>query len=619
MICSDLVKLGQGYLTLKDAIRRLSPGGTLELASGLYAGSQSCDLEINISNVVIRGINGSVKTIIDCNHHTRHFTIFSSNVSIIGLHLQRGAPTNSLGTSGQRGGCIYAAGNSTLVSNSIFSSCWADTGGAIAAVKGYGNLTVQNVTILSSVASFGAGISSSGSLFLKDSVFESNRANVSGGAVYTLNPSSIQKPRIELSGHCAFNNNTAADGGAMYIDGGGAGAMLVVGGTASFELNQALLSGSSAVGNPCLLCNAKGGAILLVNLVVASVAGLATFRANHALQGGGIYAGGKSSLSLGGSVELTDNSAAIGGAVYIADYSALDASETVLFLRNKATAADLEAFCDNCQSLGGAIYGGYNNVSIMLSKNILLASNTADYGGAIFVEGYGAEVALMGSPIFLANNATVGGALFLNMDSLFQARISEYTNFSGNSATQSGGALKVVGLAVQNPWSHSNPASLNIAGNVFFEENRAGWGGAISSESSVDWVIAGSVVFHKNSANSNGGAVSVEASSRLYISDEVSFTQNWAEADGGAISVYDIAFLSISGPCIIKGNIALNGGGISVEKNSNATLFGGQLTNNTASENGGAVYVSVKSSFTAGFGSRIVGNVAQSGGGMDVR
>ena len=610
MICSNLVKIGQEYFTLKDAIGTLLPGGTLELGSGLYAGSQSCDVEINVSNVVIRGVDGSAKTVIDCNHHTRHFTIFSSHVSIIGLHLDRGASTNSFGTSGQSGGCIYAAGNSTLVSNCIFSSCWADTGGAIVAVSGSANLTVQNVTILSSVASFGAGISSSGNLFLKDSIFNSNRANVSGGAVYALNPSSTEKPRIELSGRCAFYNNTAADGGAMHIDGGDAGALLVVGGTVSFEVNQALLSGSSA---------GKGGAISLVNLVAASVAGLATFRQNRALQGGGIYAGVTSSLNLAGFVEFTDNTAAIGGAIFIADYSVLDAGESISFLRNRASISDLDAFCDSCQSIGGAIYGGYNNVSIILSKNILFASNTADYGGAIFVEGYGADVALMGTSTFLANNATVGGAVFLNMDSLFQAHISNDANFSGNWATKSGGALKLVGLEEQNPWSQQNRASLNISGNVHFEENRAGWGGAISSESSVQFVISGSVLFHKNRANSNGGAVSVEASSRLYISGGVSFTKNCAEADGGAISVYDSAFLTMSGPCIIEGNTALNGGGMSVEQYSNATFSGGQITNNTASANGGAVYVSVKSSLTAGFGTRIVGNEAQTGGGIAAR
>ena len=645
MVCSNYVKLSIGDYTLKDAVVNMLPGETLDLGGGIYGGSMSCNITITVSNIVIRGTSGPDHTVIDCNNQERHFIILSSNVSITGLHLKGGTAVNK---SAPLGGCIYVLGQNTSISNSRFSGCFADSGGAIAAT-GSGVVDIQNITVVSSTANFGAAIFSQNSIFIQDSTFYDNVADMSGGALYiSKGPTDSKRIQVRLVGNNKFSNNTAQDGGAIFIDGGSSGASVLLEGTALFYRNRGDgFSGSQY----CPPCSGKGGAILAENFVDLDLKGSAFFQSNTAVLGGGIYVSESSSVTFSGVSELKENTAAIGGAIFIGDLSTLRSENTTNFIRNQANVTSMGIICsdDACESIGGSIYSGYTNSSIFLSGNTVFADNYADYGGAIHTEGLGGQIQVGGYTFFTRNRAKYGGAVSIDMDQSFRANFSGSANFSRNTAFQDGGALHSAafvtgkndcvltlfglvsfesnqaagyggavnvegsitinlggnvqfienkaqrggGIAVQGISSTTSLTTLKISDFVLFKGNFASMGGALSSSVNVLASLSGHVMLTSNIATYSGGGVSVDSSSQLYINESVLLVSNTAGGNGGAVYVNDHSYLSLADTCIVKANKGLNGGGVSIEMNSNLTVLQHvNFTSNNAMEDGGAISAS---------------------------
>jgi predicted outer membrane repeat protein len=644
MTCSNLVKLPTGNFFLKNAVANMLPGDVLDLSSGIYGGSQSCNITVTVSNIMIRGKDGPDRTVIDCNNQGRHFAIISSNVSIVGLHLMRG--TAGRGQSSY-GGCMHVMGQNVYVSNTRFSGCSAESGGAIA-VTGTGNLTVNNITIAMSVASNGAGIFSDGNILIRDSNFYNNTASVSGGVIFASNFLTLQgakRIQVRMLGNVSFTNNTAQDGGAIYVNGGSAGAWVSLEGSTSFSLNRVnILAG----GQSCALCRGKGGAIFAQNFVEFYVQGNATFRANYAIQGGGVYFGRSSSVKFSGSSEFKENAAAIGGAVFIGDMCSMSAIGSISFLGNQANASTLGPICSGyiCESVGGSIYGGYKSASILLAGGAKFSDNYADNGGAVYTEGIGCSFQIVGSAAFSRNTAKNGGAIGIGMDQTFRANISGFANFSSNHALQDGGAIQVAGCSggetdcyltisdhvtfeknqamrdggaisvtgvsstkiagfvqflgnkaqrgggmfVQGIRTALTPTILNITDSVFLKGNIAFSGGAVSSFVNVLIFISGQTLISYNSATSSGGGANIESFCRVHLQERASFVGNTAGGNGGAIFLNDQSYVSVSDNCLVHGNTGLNGGGISVEQNSNMTgSWHANFSGNKALLNGGAI------------------------------
>ena len=116
------------------------------------------------------------------------------------------------------------------------------------------------------------------------------------------------------------------------------------------------------------------------------------------------------------------------------------------------------------------------------------------------------------------------------------------------------------------------------ASNVEFKDNEAGWGGAISTESSKDRLVVGNSSFVGNRAENEGGAV-VTDGGVIEISHSP-FHDNRAAEEGGAVA-------SLRGQVAIAnstfhGNVAQKGGGIYIN-GTETTLTHLTLMNNVAS------------------------------------
>ena len=116
------------------------------------------------------------------------------------------------------------------------------------------------------------------------------------------------------------------------------------------------------------------------------------------------------------------------------------------------------------------------------------------------------------------------------------------------------------------------------ASNVEFRDNEAGWGGAISTESSKDRLVVGNSSFVGNRAENEGGAV-VTDGGVIEISHSA-FHDNRAAEEGGAVA-------SLRGQVAIAnstfhGNVAQKGGGIYIN-GAETTLTHLTLMNNVAS------------------------------------
>jgi predicted outer membrane repeat protein len=611
----------QSSLSFKKAIENLNQGDVLALKSGLYGGSTSCDVMINASSVIIRGSQGPERTIIDCNFHSRHLTIFGNNVSIMNIHFVRGSSDKSKVHS-SHGGCILALGTATVVSDSTFVDCHAEAGGAVFALQGTGLLNMHNVTISSSSALLGAGVFSHGSINLKNCGFYSNRANLSGGAIHIFNnlkTASSQNSHLQLTYKNTFSNNIAPFGGAIYVDGGILGTMVLISDTAIFTENHANASQFSSTGDFCTWCQGKGGGIYAINMATVLISGRASLKSNLALQGGGIYLDKASNLDISGACEFTTNIASIGGAIFVGDYSTLSISGMAIFLRNEAIIYGPGNICELCKSYGGSVYAGYLNVSVNVTGNVNFSGNAADFGGALYSEGYGVLITIAGKSSFLSNTAVSGGAIFMKMDQAFTATILDEVHLIDNHVTDSGGGVYATGCGDANMGCF-----LHIDDQVAFFENRAsGWGGAIRATGSISVVIKGTVQFMRNRADIGGaismdGSVSKSSSTILDIAEQTIFSRNVANIKGGALHSEAGASVVIAGNVLFSDNYALlKGGGLIVERKSRLRISENvKLMSNSAGESGGAIFVHDSSVITLSNQCCVVGNQAENGGGI---
>ena len=612
----------QSSLNFKDAIETLTEGGVLTLKPGLYGGSNSCDVMLNASNVIIRGSPGPDKTVIDCNFHSRHLTILGDNATITDIHFVRGS-SNKSNLYSNHGGCILILGTATVVLNSTFVDCHAEAGGAVFASQSIGQLIMQNVTISNSAASLGAGIFSYGSLHLENCDFYGNNANLFGGAIYIFNKLKLptsRKSQLQLTWLNTFSKNAAPYGGAIYVDGGVIGTLLLISDTAVFTKNQAKVSQVLSASDFCTWCQGKGGGVHAVNFVTVRISGFTSIQSNEALQGGGIYLDKTSNLDIHGRCDFTNNIASIGGAIFVGDFSVLSISGRVEFKGNEAIIYGSDKTCKSCSSYGGSVYAGYRNVSVNITGNVIFSGNRADYGGAVYSEGYGLHISFAGNTSFLSNNAISGGAWFISMDQAFHATISNDVHMTNNQVTNSGGGIYATGCG-----DADSGCLLHINDRVAFFENLAsGWGGAIRATGSLSIVLKGQVQFMRNLAEI-GGAISLEGSvsgitptATLDVLEQTTFSWNTANTKGGALHSETGVSVFLAGNTLFSNNYAVSkGGGLLAEHNSRLLISENvRLISNRAGGSGGAIFVDGGSTLTMSNLSSVVGNQAENGGGI---
>ena len=224
---------------------------------------------------------------------------------------------------------------------------------------------------------------------------------------------------------------------------------------------------------------------------------------------------------------------------------------------------------------------------------------------------------------FEGNSALHGGGMAIYIDdssslpdgTKFSVDINGAT-FTGNKATQEGGALKF-NLGTN---SKNYPLSLNLNSGNFTNNSSEGNGGAVyswrgnvtySSSSAAD----AKCIFTGNKAKTNGSALYINNSSFSLKTAEI--TDNYTEVNDGAVYLVNSTMTMENGK--INNNHSKGYGGGAYIKNSTLTIKEGEICNNIADWRGGGIYINDNSNFSLNNG-KINGNTAtkEYGGGVCV-
>ncbi|KAG5183506.1 hypothetical protein JKP88DRAFT_262991 [Tribonema minus] len=476
---------------------------------------------------------------------------------------------------GEFGGAILNNGDFTC-RGSIFTSNKADTSGGAMYNDDSGNFNCSKSTLTDNTSDFGGAIYHEGIFTCIGSNFTSNKADENGGAILNSNEGDFNCSNSTLT------DNTSDHGGAISNEGSFACSGSI------FTSNKAGWGGAIENANGTFNCsNSKfvsntgnsGGAI--VNLRVFTCSG-SKFTSNEAGErAGAVFNDGKGIFNCSNSIVFF-NTGDFGGATFNKGNFTCRGS---IFTSNKAATS------------GGAIYndpsGVYN------CRKSTLTDNTSDNGGAIFNEG----VCTCSQTIFTSNKAggvyncrksTLTDNTSGNGGAIFNEGVCtcSQTIFTSNRAGESGGAisngiegnLNCSNSTLTDNISKGTGAAIMNAGSancsdVTFTGNKGADGGAIRNVGGFN--IIGSA-FSFNEAPGVGGAISTSYGD--FICSNVTFTDNKAGV-GGAITIINDGGFDCSDSTFTR-NTAKGDGGAIYHEDGILKCTNSEFTNNYAGEEG---------------------------------
>jgi len=314
-------------------------------------------------------------------------------------------------------------------------------------------------------------------------------------------------------------------------------------------------------------------------------------------RGGGLQATNDSRVSVFDCRFVGNQALDDGGAVHVDGGAPVFTN--CLFLMNRAgddggaiRLGSANAIISNCefqeneaQGGGGGLYAPDSTISINTSrfnKNISHAD-----GGAISVVSQ--RLAIQGSS-FVENSADgMGGAIWLEAGNL------ELTDciLTANKALRGGG---VAATSADSAFVRT-----------FFDQNEAGFGGALSLELSRGTMSE--CTFSQNSVVDSGGALSIVQCDMTW--NRILLNDNTALRDGGA-AVLDNSTIQMT-KAQFRGNVANDDGGAFTASTSTVAIFSSQFLANKANDNGGAVRLD--NSGIQGVNTAFIGNKSNARGG----
>ena len=477
---------------------------------------------------------------------------------------------------GYSGGAIYVGKGSKecKVLNCVFGNNWVDDeanghGGAIEWYSEKG--TVYNSVFTNNHANNGGAIyvgHGSTEINVTKSTFSDNYAITVGGAI------SIEASAVTLN-ESNFYNNTATNGGALYVGGEGTDNYIY---SSVFEGNKAI--------NENEPMNALGGAI---DWVASSGTIVDTrFTSNYADYGGGVYFGGKSNESTIKHCLFEDNEAKYNG-------GAIDCNASKMYLTNTVFDGNVAQF--------GAALCRETNAKSGSGENNTFKNNHAYISGAAL--GWMGSVGInITNYTFINNSADVaGGAIYVSPTSHNCSIID--CNFEDNYVTNetdtwvSGGQFSWTAwdgstITYRTEWETSRPSEIEMlpSETIYYYadaedlETLLGTGGAITIFAANATIV--NTNFTGNSARLGGGVYVGANSGSTQINNTV-WRANVASERGGAIILHASAVHIDVGE--FYDNIAVNGsalyvGGTGTANKVHESIFQG----NNATGYGGAIY-----------------------------
>lgn len=374
-----------------------------------------------------------------------------------------------------------------------------------------------------------------------------------------------------------FTNNTAKDGGAVFVDENG-----------KFVGYGEFIFGQNAGANGNKATNSGGAIYNKGQMSFVGFNGKETksimFAANQATNGGAIYNTG--ALNLNGQLSFIGNSAnnseddakGFGGAIY--NTGTLDIYGTNIEFSN-----------NTAQKAGGAIYnnGGVVNISgsgISFNNNKVLETDKVDffYWRNDAKKGFGGAIANMkGSRLNISGNVT------------FSNNGDTNSQIAGGGAVYNRGYMTISGTRITEDGRDTTDSYNHAAASILFENNVAskGIGGAIeakgshsvkNTENTVALSVIRGVNFIGNSSkadkqgDSRAGAIRANNDS-ITILDNVVFKGNFSTAAGGAISTANNLKDSALGTFISISNAYFEGNSVDMRgADGGAIRTGGALS-----------------------------------------
>lgn len=451
------------------------------------------------------------------------------------------------------------------------------------AVKNAGNATFsgKNDFVDNSVAAGNGGAlnleKESETKFSDSSLFDNNTAaDGNGGAMYGDGSVYLGDQNKLIS--AVFTNNTAKDGGAVFVDENG-----------KFVGYGEFIFGQNAGANGNKATNSGGAIYNKGQMSFVGFNGKETksimFAANQATDGGAIYNTG--ALNLNGQLSFIGNSAlydngeddtkGFGGAIY--NTGTLDIYGTNIEFSN-----------NTAQKAGGAIYnnGGVINISgsgISFNNNKVLETDKVNFKDwkNDAKKGFGGAIANMeGSRLNISGNVTF-------------SENGKDSKISGGGAVYNRGYMTISGTRITEDGRDTTDSYNHAAASILFENNVAskGIGGAIeakgshsvkNTENTVALSVIRGVNFIGNSSkadkqgDSRAGAIRANNDS-ITILDNVVFKGNFSTAAGGAISTANNLKDSALGTFISISNAYFEGNSVDMRgADGGAIRTGGALS-----------------------------------------
>jgi predicted outer membrane repeat protein len=403
--------------------------------------------------------------------------------------------------------------------------------------------------------------------------FTSNAATAMGGGA------ALSGSEAYFKGEARFQNNSAADGGALYL--GGTRSKIEFQDNASFIQNKSLQE--SLNGGGAVLMYASEG----THNVSFAAGKTASFIRNGSLANGGafaVYSGAQNIVNFYATARFSSNTASGSGGAF---YSSVYANGTGQY--NFLGAGE---FSNNEAGIsGGAIYS-YGNSSFNINTNIVFINNgvsgtDSNGGGAIYSAASAFTFAGSAAARFQNNSASSrGGAVYQDKGSFnFQADAL----FSLNSAGFLGGAV------------YASGGEINFDKNVIFESNTAS-GDLITSGGGAVYALNQSLTFSNGAefgsnkaagiTNGSGGALYASESDLIFLRQETSFKNNEAMLRGGAVYQNGGSMIFSGTNALFENNTAgISGGALYLNGEGSITFVNARFVSNSAGADGGAVYL----------------------------
>ena len=483
---------------------------------------------------------------------------------------------------GESGGAVHIKGESTaVIKMSTFNNNCADDG-AVINVNTNSTATINQSIFVENRAGITGGVISSKQktlITIINSTFIKNTALDIGSVVYL-------EERTNVTIHnCFFTNNSGGYGGVLAAK----RSCDIFISDSNFQYNVANVDGgciyartmctTTIVSSLITKNTAKNNGILLVNDNSFIRIDEDTFVANEVgHDGAAIYVLDRSTIFINNSNFTNNKANNSGGIVNVRKYSNITIENS--FMHDNTAENSGGAVCgldgsyvsiqDTHFANNRADYGGVLRMYISSKVNIsscFFSENRATIGGGVITVYKHSKLTVQDS-VFTFNTATYGGVFIAYPNT----QVSFVNNRCNNNKAKSGGAIRVL-----------QESRVDIIGSNF-SNNTAEIGGVVWVQQG-NMNIEESWLEH-NGAKIEGGAVYADYYSTIRIEMSV-FFNNTAEAYGGAISLLDSICTAITS-CNFTSNTAAGGGTIN-QQNSSVNIYRSAFLSSQSRRSGGIV------------------------------